>query len=475
MELLLNEYENLKEIGKGSFAKIYKVRHHKLDYIRAIRVLNAMVVNEEDHTYQTFVNECKTLLQLGNGCHPNLAHIYQPRLLQNHALVEMDYIDGCDLEYYLKEQNHFVPVNEIMRFLLQISSALAYCHIDCYEYLYDKNKIYEYKLKSPLKGTTFQIAPDPTDGNKDLITDLQRQELIRIYGVTHNDLHSKNIMRKRYDGNYILLDFGLVIQNGKCVKSSSRRDGAIEYKAPEKWDSQSMITTRTDIYSFGILLYEMLAGQVPFPYLREKYSKEEQALYELSIQHEQTKPPAIEPLRRAAFEAAHPGKTYEKDYPCWLEDVIIKCLEKKPEKRYTNAKELYEEVKPLIETNNYNTINELKSITKENVSLTQEVAEKESKITSLLQAISKLMGDNERMQQEMNRKKSKRKSNPAGIILCLLLAALSSFFGFKYYKLSQSVPIDPSHYESTISKQQKEINSLRDYIEENITHKETIP
>ena len=475
MELLLNEYENLKKLGQGSFATIYKVRHHTLDYIRAIRVLNAMVVNEEDQTYQTFLNECKTLLQLGNGAHPNLAHIYQPRLLQNHALVEMDYIDGCDLEYYLREQNYFIPTNEVMRFLLQISSALAYCHVDCYEYLYDKNETYEYKLKSPLKGKKFKIEPDPNNGNKDLITDLQRRELIRIYGVTHNDLHSKNIMRKRYDGNYILLDFGLVIQNGKCVKSSSRRDGAIEYKSPEKWDSQSVITTRTDIYSFGILLYEMLAGRVPFPYQREKYSKEEQALFELSIQHEETKPPAIEPLRRAAFEATNPGKTYEKDYPDWLEEVIMKCLEKKPEKRYADAKELHEEVKPLIETTNNNTISELQSLSKEHTSLTQELAEKETKITSLLQAISKLMGDNERQQQEINQKKIKRKKQPAWIILCLLLAALSSLLGFKYYNLSQAVPTIPTNYETTISKQENEINTLRESLRECISKKETTP
>jgi len=364
MELLLNEYENLRKLGQGSFAKIYKVQHLELGYVRAIRVLNTIVTNDNDESYRTFLNECRTLLQLGNGGHPNIVRIYQPCLLQNHALVEMDYIDGCDLDSYLEEQNRFIPIDEVMRFVREIAGALAYCHVDCYESLYDKKREYEYKLESELKGKKFKIAPDPKDGRKDLITDLQRRELIREYGITHNDLHSKNIMRKRYDGSYILLDFGLAIQDGKCVKSSSRRDGAIEYRAPEKNDNESIISEQSDVYGFGILMYEMLAGRVPFPYERNKFSSENEAQWHLELQHKNAVPPPIEPLRHAAFEAANPGKTYKKDYPDRLEQIIRKCLEKKPENRYADAKELLEEIKkqPMETESAVNrTIDELKS------------------------------------------------------------------------------------------------------------------
>lgn len=415
MGKFLNEYEELKLLGKGSFAKIYKVRHLELDYIRAIRVLNETVSdNDNDNkVYQSFINECKTLLKLGNGGHPNIVRIYQPRKLQNHALVEMDYIDGCDLEDYLLKKRKFVPVDEVMRFVREISGALAYCHVDCYEYLYDKSKEYEYKLDSELKGQKFRIGSDPNDGKKDLINPLQQKELIREYGITHNDLHSKNIMRKRYDGSYILLDFGLAIQNGRAIKSSSRRDGAVEYRAPEKGNREGIISERSDIYSFGILMYEMLAGQVPFPFQRDKYSKEEEALFKLSLDHENTPPPVIEPLRRAAFEAAHHGKKYEKDYPDWLEQVIMKCLAKKPEDRYANGKELFLEIEKYshLEQTSTDDLIKLKDEKKNLIlrinDLENEKKEFDNQINSLAKQFARTTSDAEKSTEENSGLKEK--------------------------------------------------------------------
>jgi serine/threonine protein kinase len=112
MELFLQEYEKLRTLGEGSFATIYKVRHKNLGYIRAIKVSNKMVDNEQDKAYQTFLKECKVLLKLGNGCHPNIVRIYQPRQIQNHALVEMDYVEGCTLHEYLQKKR-FVPIENV--------------------------------------------------------------------------------------------------------------------------------------------------------------------------------------------------------------------------------------------------------------------------------------------------------------------------------------------------------------------------
>jgi len=446
MDTLLNEYEMLGKLGEGSFAKIYKVRHLELDYIRAIRVLNEIVI-AKDKSYQTFLKECKVLLQLGNGGHPNIVRIYQPRLLQNHALVEMDYIDGSDLNDYLNKQNKFVPINEVMRFIREIGSALSYCHVDCYEFLYDRNKEYEYKLESGLKGQKFKIVPDPDNGNKDFITDLQRLELIREYGITHNDLHSKNIMRKRYDGSYILLDFGLAIQDGMAVKSSSRRDGAVEYKAPEKWNKDSVISEKTDIYSFGILMYEMLAGQVPFPFQREKYSNEEQALFELSMEHENQPPPAIEPLRRLAFESSHPGETYQKDYPDRLEKMILKCLEKKPENRYANAKEFYEAFKILDKPDNTADNEEITRLKTQIINHERHIERLKEREEYLEQQIRiyepspRINVQLEKMEDWLEVKnlqekfiRKTKKIIPVLIGLCLILSLASGYYSIKYYK-----------------------------------------
>ena len=320
----LQEYTMLDEIGRGGFATVYKVRHNELGYIRAVRVLNETIVDERSVTYQKFMRECRVLLRLGNGNHPNIVHIYQPRLLDNKALVEMDYVDGMDLTHYLKQNQNFVPVEEVIRMAEQISSALAYCHEDIYRFCMDRD--------------TDHLQDDPNDGSKVLVDVVTRKRLIDKYKVIHNDIHSGNIMR-REDGSFVLLDFGLAINGNEVVRSSRHVNGAPEYKAPEKWDDDSILTEQSDIYSFGIVLYHYLAGRVPFPYNKEISAH--RAEFELGEAHQKAVPPAIEELRRMFYEQKSDGLRYERDYPQWLEDIILKCLAKNPADRYANGRELH--------------------------------------------------------------------------------------------------------------------------------------
>ena len=343
----LKEYEKLKVIGKGSFAKIWKVRHLKYGYVRAIKVLNEMVDDEDDPAYRTFVEECKVLLQIGSGSHPNIVHIYQPRLMENRAIVEMDYVEGETLNEYL-HRVQYVPIDEVYRFIDEIVSALAYCHYDIYKFLMDPEKD--------------NLDTDPTDGSKYIIDEETEKRLVREYGVTHNDLHSNNVMRRSYDGHYVLLDFGLAIQNGKAVKSSSRRGGALEYMSPEKFDDSSVISTQSDVYSLGILLYEILAGRVPFVLDEQLFeSSPTTASHQLMTAHKTAFPPDLKMLRREAFLTAFPNQEYENDCPDWLEEVVIKCLAKNPAQRYANAKELLDDINrhratadPITDTGNKN-------------------------------------------------------------------------------------------------------------------------
>lgn len=215
----LEEYTLLDELGQGGFATVYKVRHNKLGYIRAIRVLNAIIAHgESDKAYQKFLEECRLLLRLGNGNHPNIVHVYQPLLKAQRAIVEMDYVDGKDLYHYLEANSSFVGTEDVIKLLTDISSALAYCHEDIYKFCMDKE---EDNLKD-----------DPNDGSKVLL-DLKTQNfLIEKYRVIHNDIHSRNIIR-RENGLYVLLDFGLAIEGDSVVRSSRRKNGAPEFKAPE--------------------------------------------------------------------------------------------------------------------------------------------------------------------------------------------------------------------------------------------------
>lgn len=313
------EYKKLLFLGRGSFAAVYKVRHNKLGYVRAIKISNEIVDNENDKAYQAFLNECRLLLQIGNGCHPNIIHIHQPRLIHNHALVEMDYVDGQTLNNYIRDKR-FIDIDEFWRFAEGIVGAVGYCHADLYKFLMDPD--------------TDNLEPDPDDGSKYLITPEKERELRARYCVNHNDLHSNNIMRRNYDGMFILLDFGLAIQKEHCVKSSSRADGAYEYSSPEKLDGKD-ITSASDVYSLGILMYEVLTGQVPFVMGSSNSMADISNIYDRQL-HE--KPAPIEPLRKKAYEETHPGKTYKKDYPDELERLIMKCLEKRPEDRYADAK-----------------------------------------------------------------------------------------------------------------------------------------
>ena len=324
----LEDYTLLDELGQGGYATVYKVRHNKLGHIRAIRVLNAIIVRESDKAYQDFLRECRTLLRLGNGNHPNIVHIYQPLLRAQRAIVEMDYVDGQDILHYLKGNTSFVETRDVIKLLTDIGSALAYCHEDIYKYCMDKD---EDSLKD-----------DPNDGSKLLIDEQTRQRLIKKYRVIHNDIHSGNIIR-REDGSFVLLDFGLAIDGETVVRSSRRKNGAPEFKAPEKWDNDSILTTQSDIYSFGVVLYEFLAGRVPFVINKQNPNQTEEE-YLLSKAHKEQRPESIYKLRKEAFERSHPGEQYQKDYPEWLEDVIMKCLAKRPEDRYRNGKELFNHI-----------------------------------------------------------------------------------------------------------------------------------
>lgn len=324
--MFLKEYEKLRLLGKGAFASVYKVRHAELGYIRALKVSHELIESKDDKLWKTFLEECKMLLRIGNGAHPNIVRIYQPKLLENKAAVEMDYVDGLSLSEFIGTEK-FISIEECKTFASQIVGALAYCHSDIYRFMMDAE--------------ADNLQTDPNDGRNFIISAEKEKELIAKYSVIHNDLHSNNIIRRHYDGQYILLDFGLSIQDNHCVKSSSRGDGAIEYTAPEKLDLNA-VSTQSDVYALGILLYEILSGRVPF---QCKGKTPESARAKVYMQHLNETPPNIIELRKQAFEATHPGETFVNDIPEGLVEIVMKCLSKRPEDRYENAKVLHNALK----------------------------------------------------------------------------------------------------------------------------------
>ena len=374
----LEDYELLDELGQGAYAKVFKVKHKELGYVRAMRVLNATIAyGVEDSTYRKFLDECRLLLRLNNGNHPNIVHIYPPRLVSQKAFVEMDYVEGSDLTTYLRDNKYFIELQEILNFLNDIGSALSYCHVDVYKYCMDRAEDC--------------LEDDPDDGSKVLVDEATYNRLVGKYRIIHNDLHSGNVIR-RTDGKYILLDFGLAVDGNEVIRSSRRKHGgAPEFKAPEKWNDETILTTQSDIYSFGIMLYELLAGRVPFPYdVNNRNSVE--AEYLLSKAHCQDTPPAIFPLRQAAYAATHHGETLDTpDYPAWLEEVILKCLAKDPRDRFANAKELYDYVQKFTSAGTAFEVielrNQIKSLEQDKFELTNLIAGKDDIINQLKQEL----------------------------------------------------------------------------------------
>ena len=410
----LEEYTLLEELGQGGFATVYKVRHNELGYIRAIRVLNATITSEQDPTYRKFKEECRLLLRLGNGNHPNIVHIYQPLLRAQKAIVEMDYVDGEDLFHYLERNKNFIPTEDVLRMLREIGSALAYCHYDIYRFSMDREED--------------DLKDDPNDGSKILLDDKTLRRLVEKYRVIHNDIHSGNIIR-REDGSYVLLDFGLAIEGGNVVRSSRRQHGgAPEFKSPEKWEDETVLTTESDIYSFGVVLYELLAGRVPFPFDKST-SNIAKAEYMLSEAHRAQIPEPIEPLRREAFEAAYPEQTYEKDYPDWLEELIMKCLEKNPKDRFHSAKELFDyaeeqisNIKPKVEIIEKEVIVE-KEVVKNVLIPDEEAAAEVARLQELTDGLQNKI--DELQKQQRNLPTSSRKSNRVFIVAIVILAIIA--------------------------------------------------
>lgn len=318
------EIKGKSTANEGGYASVYKVKHIELGYIRALRVLHATIEDEKDPKYQQFIEECKLLLRIGNGGHRNIVRIFQPRLVDNKAFVEMEYIEGTDLYDYLAENQGFIPMEEYYRFALQMADALAYCHHDIYRYCMDLDE---------------DGIEDDEYGRPRITPEVERR-LVEKYQVIHNDIHSKNIMR-RVDGEYILLDFGLAVQNGNTVRSSTRKAGVYEYMAPEKFEDNGVLTTGTDVYAFGVLMYEMLCGRVPFKLGGDRPSQ----IYRLQMQQMNDPVPSFFKARKESFEKSHPGMKYTRDFPKWLEGIILKCLEKKPENRYHDCRELLDDLK----------------------------------------------------------------------------------------------------------------------------------
>jgi len=273
----------LRTGGQGS---VYKGRRMG-PIISAVKLLPTPIHTEDknDKNFRNFQNEVEKLKKVNEVPNPNVVKILNSGLTESGSFpyIEMEFIEGPDLEELLKPPHEIIfSIKEVIKLADHLANALAHCH---------------------------------------------------LYGVKHGDVKSNNVKYNIHSGNYVLLDFGLAIMSDEQRRTSIRHAGAIEFMAPEQ--NTGVMLFQTDVYSYGIILYELLAGQVPFPL----NDNGETARNAVMIAHMETPVPDLMALRKKNLPTKWPKEKKEQEMrvPQWLLNIIAKCLEKEPEKRYDNG------------------------------------------------------------------------------------------------------------------------------------------
>lgn len=283
--------ENMGALKTGGQGSVYKTRRTGA-IITAVKLLPTPIHSEsdDDKNFTDFQNEVQKLKKVAEQPNPNVVKILSSGITEtgNLPFIEMEFIEGPDLEELLKPPREpLFTIKETIKVAEQLSNALAHCH---------------------------------------------------GLGIRHGDIKSNNVKLNAHTGNYVLLDFGLAVMSDEQRRTSLRHAGAVEFMAPEQ--SEGKLLFETDIYSFGIILYELLAGTVPFP-LKDG---SEMARNRVMVAHMETRPPDILSKRKAALPQnwSAEKKAHESNIPQWLLNTVYKCLEKAPETRFTNGALLHE-------------------------------------------------------------------------------------------------------------------------------------
>ncbi|MEO5886563.1 MAG: serine/threonine-protein kinase, partial [Anaerolineales bacterium] len=248
-------YRIIGQLGQGGMATVFKAYHASLDRYVAIKALHPAF--NQDITFEArFQREARVVAKLE---HPNIVPVYDYAEHEKRPYLVMKFIEGDTLKARLEKSP--LSSEEISKIVEAVGSALSYAH---------------------------------------------RQ------GVLHRDIKPSNVLVAK-DGQMYLADFGLarIAQSGESTLSSDMIMGTPQYISPEQAMGKKDLDERTDLYSFGVMLYEMVVGQVPF-----------NADTPFSVIHDHIFSPLPLP------------HTVNKNVPESVERVLLKALAKEREDRY---------------------------------------------------------------------------------------------------------------------------------------------
>ncbi len=256
-ELLDGRYEILEEIGSGGMAVVYKARCHRLNRFVAVKILRRNLSQEADFR-RRFQDESQAVAMLS---HPNIVSVYDVSRSNELEYIVMELIDGITLKQYMQKRGNQLNWREALHFSTQIVKALGHAH---------------------------------------------------SRGIIHRDIKPHNIMVLR-DGSVKVADFGIARQMGSHSTLTQEALGSVHYISPEQAKG-SHIDARSDLYSVGVVLYEMITGRLPF---------EGDSPVSVAIQHIHAIPLSPREIDPTIPEA--------------LEAITMKAMAPNPDNRYVSA------------------------------------------------------------------------------------------------------------------------------------------
>lgn len=260
-KMLDNRYEILDTIGIGGMAVVYKAYCHRLNRFVALKILRRDLASDPE-IKKRFHDEATAVAMLS---HPNIVSIYDVSRGDDVDYIVMELIDGVTLKQYMKKNGGVLSWREALYYITQIMQALSHAH---------------------------------------------------SRGIIHRDIKPQNIMVLR-DGSVRVADFGIARVMSLARNTMPQETiGSVHYISPEQAQGKD-VDERADIYSAGVLLYEMLTGHLPF---------EGDTPVSVAIQHISAVP--VSP------------RTLNEDIPKALEAITLKAMEPNVEHRYRRTEEV---------------------------------------------------------------------------------------------------------------------------------------